>query len=124
MKDWIPDRLVLLVVGLGLIAILFAATIGVVAPRETSPIPNWAENVLVALVTGALLKLGDLIAAVVALATNRQVERLGTQLGQSQPLDTGSTPDAASAARKTADAADRKADEIAAKVPEDAGAQP
>lgn len=112
MKDWIPDRAVLLVIAIGLIAILFAATLGVVNPNDETPIPNWAENVLVALVTGALLKLGDLIAAVVALATNRQVERLGTQLGQSQPLD-GTVPhNAADAARKTADAADRKADEI------------
>lgn len=85
-RDWIPDRAVLLTVGVGLIAILLAATLGVVVPREGEPIPNWAENVLVALVTGALLKLGDLIAAVVALATNRQVERLGNQLGQSTPL--------------------------------------
>lgn len=87
--DWLPDRAILFTVGFGLIAVLLALVIGIfnVEPVEAGQegIPNWAENVLVAVSTGALLKIGDVISAVVALASNRQVERLGNQLGQSTP---------------------------------------
>ncbi|WCP14476.1 hypothetical protein sphantq_02922 [Sphingobium sp. AntQ-1] len=89
-RDWLPDRAVLFTVGAGLVAVLFAIVIGIFnvdpVPAGAEGIPNWAENVLVAMATGALLKIGDVISAVVALSSNRQVERLGTQLGQSSPL--------------------------------------
>lgn len=91
--DWMPDRAVLFTVAFGLIAVLLALVIGIfnvdpVADGQQG-IPNWAENVLVATATGALLKIGDVISAVVTLSSNRQVERLGNQLGQSTPLADG-----------------------------------
>ena len=89
-RDWLPDRAVLFTVAFGLIAVLLALVIGIfnVEPVGAGQegIPNWAENVLVAVATGALLKIGDVISAVVTLSSNRQVERLGNQLGQSTPL--------------------------------------
>lgn len=89
MREWLPDRAVLLAIVLGLIAILLAVVIGIfnvpTDPRGVAAIPNWAENVLVAIATGALLKLGDAIAALVTLASGKQVERLGSQLAQSAP---------------------------------------
>ena len=88
-RDWLPDRAVLFTVGAGLSAVLLALVVGIFNVQPVAAgqeaIPNWAENVLVAVATGALLKIGDVISAIVALASNRQVERLGTQLGQSVP---------------------------------------
>jgi ABC-type uncharacterized transport system permease subunit len=88
-NDWLPDRAVLFTVGAGLIAVLLALVIGIFNVKPVGAgqagIPNWAENVLVAVATGALLKIGDVISAVVTLSSNRQVERLGNQLGQSAP---------------------------------------
>lgn len=90
MKDWLPDRAVLFLVGFGLLAVLLAIVIGIfnvdAVPEGQVGIPNWAENVLVAVATGALLKVGDVISAVVALSSNKQVERLGTQLSNSAPV--------------------------------------
>ena len=79
---------VLLVIASGLIGILLAIIAGLFWPRATAAaLPNWAENVLVAIATAASLKLGDCIAALIALATGRQVERLGNQLANSPPAD-------------------------------------
>jgi len=120
-KDWLPDRAVLFVAALGLMAVLLAVVIGIFnvdpVPAGQQGIPNWAENVLVAMVTGALLKVGDVISAIVALSSNRQVERLGNQLGASVPTETGRVPQtAADAAQQTAEAASDKADQIEARV--------
>lgn len=117
-KDWLPDRAILFTVGAGLIAVLLALVIGIfnvdpVADGQQG-IPNWAENVLVAVATGALLKIGDVISAVVALASNRQVERLGVQLASSTPTETVKVVGDGSveAADAVANAADAKADQI------------
>lgn len=116
-RDWLPDRAVLFTVAVGLIAVLVAIVIGIFnvgpVPEGQTGIPNWAENVLVAVTTGALLKIGDVIAAIVALASNRQNERLGDKLAQSSPVDTAPAPqDAVQGARAAAAAADDKADQI------------
>lgn len=115
MKDWLPDRAVLFLVAFGLLAVLFAIVVGIfnVQPVAdgTQAIPNWAENVLVAVATGALLKVGDVIAAIVALASNRQVERLGNKLGDSSP-NAPAPQDAKHAATAVADAAQDTADAI------------
>lgn len=117
-KDWLPDRAILFTVGAGLIAVLLALVIGIfnvdpVADGQQG-IPNWAENVLVAVATGALLKIGDVISAVVALASNRQVERLGVQLASSTPTEAVKVigDGSVQAADAVADAADAKADQI------------
>lgn len=115
MKDWLPDRAVLLVIVLGLVGIMMAIVIGIfnapVGKEGQSLVPNWAENVLVALATGSLLKLGDAIGALVTLAGGKTTERLGQQLAGSTPAAVVPA-DAAQAAQQTADAAQTKADQI------------
>lgn len=117
-KDWLPDRAVLFVAAIGLMAVLLAVVIGIFnvdpVPAGQQGIPNWAENVLVAMVTGALLKVGDVISAIVALSSNRQVERLGNQLGSSVPSEKAPQT-AVEAAQQTAGAATDKADQIEAR---------
>jgi len=89
-RERITDRAVLLVVSAGLIVILLTIIIGLfLTPRA---LPNWGENVLVSIGTAAALKLGDCLATLVALSTGKSVERLGTQLGQSQPLGDAPLP--------------------------------
>lgn len=109
------DELVVLALfGGGLIGILLAIIAGLFLSSRGAALPNWAENVLVAMATGALLKMGDVLAALVSLATGRQVETLGQQLATSSP--SGTVPEtAADAALQTADAATNEAESIAAK---------
>jgi hypothetical protein len=77
------DRWVLASISIGLLSILLSIVWGLFLNPRT--LPNWAENVLVSIATACALKLGDCLATLVALASGRQVERLGNQLGQSQP---------------------------------------
>lgn len=78
------DRWVLGLISGGLILILLGILLGLfLTPRA---LPNWAENVLVSIATASALKLGDCLATLVALASGRQVERMGTQLAASAPL--------------------------------------
>jgi hypothetical protein len=77
------DRWVLASISIGLLSILLSIVWGLFLNPRT--LPNWAENVLVSIATACALKLGDCLATLVALAAGRQVERLGNQLGQSQP---------------------------------------
>lgn len=118
MKDWIPDRAVLLAIVIGLIAILLAIVIGIfdAAPQRAGAIPTWAENVLVAISTGALLKIGDAIGALVTLAGGRTTEKLGQQLATSTP-GKAVPQEAADAADQVADAAQDQADAITGAVP-------
>lgn len=104
----------LLVVLLAIIAGLF----GWFKARSNVPLPNWAENVLVAMSTAAILKLGDALAALVTLATGRQVESYGAALANSAPVKRLPPPppagdEAAAAAAETAEAAADQAAEIA-----------
>lgn len=89
-RERITDRIVLLVISGGLIAIILAIVVGIFL--TTRALPNWAENVLVSIGTAAALKLGDCLATLIALSSGKSVERLGTQLGQTQPLTDGPTP--------------------------------
>lgn len=82
-RELLSDRVVLLIISAGLIAILLTIIIGIYLTNRA--LPNWAENVLVSIGTAAALKLGDCLATLVALAGGRQVERLGTQLAGSLP---------------------------------------
>lgn len=109
----ITDRLVLMMISVGLISILLSIIVGIF--RSTHELPNWAENVLVSIGTAAALKLGDCLSTLVALSTGKSVERLGNKLGDSSPNtdSTGAGPDAVEAARQTADAAAKKSDQIA-----------
>jgi hypothetical protein len=89
-REWVSDRTVLLMISLGLIIIIFSVIAGLFGWFESKvnqPLPNWAENVLVAIVTAAVLKLGDCLSTLLALSSGRQVERLGNQLANTLPTD-------------------------------------
>jgi hypothetical protein len=89
------EFVVLLVIAGGLITILLAIIAGLFLAKGSSSLPNWAENVLVSIATASTLKLGDCLAALVQLASGRQVEGLGNQLAKSSAPDGGpaGTPD-------------------------------
>lgn len=112
MNEKITDRAVLLVISGGLIAILLSIIVGLfLTPRA---LPNWAENVFVSIATASALKLGDALSTLVALSSGRQVERLGTKLAESSPVDGGQAPkDAKEAATQVVDAAEQERNKIA-----------
>ena len=88
----ITDRVVLLVISAGLIGILLSIIAGLFGwfeSKSQAPLPNWAENVLVAIATASALKLGDALSTLVALSSGRHVMTLGTQLGNAGPADSG-----------------------------------
>lgn len=108
------DELVVLgMIVLGLIMVLLAIVLGLFL--DNNGLPNWAENVLVSIATASALKFGDAINALVALATGRQVENLGSQLGQSipTPVKTPAPQTAEEAAEQVAREAQAEADRIA-----------
>lgn len=116
------DEMVILgIIAVGLITVLLSIIWGlfiVSSLRANIALPNWAENVLVAIATAASLKLGDSLSALVALATGRQVENFGNQLALSGPTvpvaphKTAPT-DIIEAAQDVADQAQKEADTIA-----------
>lgn len=121
-REHVSDRVVLLVISVGLIAILLAIIAGIFGwfkTRSNVPLPNWAENVLVSVGTAAALKLGDCLATLTSLSTGKSVERLGTQLGQSAPIAEITTvpDDAKEAAELVAGAAEDAKDEITGDKP-------
>jgi hypothetical protein len=83
--DSVSDRGVLLTIVIGLVVILLSIVWGLFLNPRT--LPNWAENVLVAIATASVLKLGDCIGALVALANGKQVGDLGKSLALSAPGD-------------------------------------
>ena len=110
-REYVSDKVVLLVISTGLIAILLSIIIGLL--RSKTELPNWAENVFVSIATASALKLGDCLATLVALSTGRQTERLSTKLAESAPASgAGATKDAADGADEAAGAAVERANEI------------
>jgi hypothetical protein len=96
------NLLVLSLIGGGLIAILLSIIAGLFLGHSSHQLPNWAENVLVSIATAAALKLGDVTAALVALATGRQIEGLGKQIsGYGPPVTVPGPP--ADTAKETLD---------------------
>ena len=113
------EFVVLLVISSGLIAILLAIICGIFGWFKThaqGPLPNWAENVLVSIGTASALKLGDCLAAVVQLASGRQVAQLGEKLANSAPADLPAPQSAKEAADRTAGAATAEAEQIGGQV--------
>lgn len=108
------DELVVLALfGGGLIAILLSIIAGLFLSSRGAALPNWAENVLVATATGALLKMGDVLSALVALASGRTNEALTNKLAASAPVNDNPAPkDAEDAANQMVDAAETKRDQI------------
>ena len=111
------ELIVLGLIGGGLIAILLTLIWGLFHARGGGSLPNWAENVLVAIATGTTLKLGDVLSTLVALASGRQVEALGRTLAAAQPVTPDPVPkDAAQGAQQTADAARDVAEQLGARA--------
>jgi hypothetical protein len=83
------DRFVLMVIGGGIVGIVLA----VIITMAVATLPDWAESVFSAIVGGSLVKLADVLSALVALSTSRQTmrqtERLTNQLGEKATAATG-----------------------------------
>jgi hypothetical protein len=111
------ELVVLSMIGGGLVLILVLIICGLFGwfpSRSPNALPNWAENVLVALASMAGLKLGDVLAALVTLSAGRQVEKMGDRLAESAPqVEKKPVPaDAAEAAEQGAGAAEDERDAI------------
>jgi hypothetical protein len=117
------ELIVLALVALGLLLILLgiiAGLFGWFESKVNQPLPNWAENVLVSIATATVLKLGDVLATLVALSGGRTVESLSHQLASSTPAAAIDPPaDATEAADQVADAARDEAAAIAGGTPKD-----
>lgn len=69
----IADRVILLAISIGLLAIILTILVGIfMAPRA---MPNWAENVMVSIGTAAGMKLGDCLTTLIALAAGKQTPK-------------------------------------------------
>lgn len=126
------ELFVLSLIGGGLLVVLLAIIAGLFGWFESKvnqPLPNWAENVLVAVATACSLKLGDVLAVLAALAAGRQstkqTETLGKALADSVPsapalpyLPPDANAAAAAGARQATEAAGEVADELAGQAPE------
>ena len=77
------DRFVLVLIGGGLVLIVMAV-IGAIAFVQKD-LPDLAESIFGAIVGGSLVKLADVLSTLVALASNRQVAKMGDQLSASAP---------------------------------------
>lgn len=110
------ELIVLSMIGGGLVLILVLIICGLFGwfpSRSPNALPNWAENVLVALASMAGLKLGDVLAALVTLSASRQVEKMGDRLADSAPTTTKPVPeDAEQAADQMLEGAEETHDEI------------
>jgi hypothetical protein len=87
-RERVTNRVVLLVISCGLIIILIgiiAGLFGWFESKSTAPLPGWAENVLVAIATATVLKLGDCLSTLVALESGKQVGEMGRELAGSVP---------------------------------------
>jgi hypothetical protein len=88
MSDRGGDRMVLMLIGGGIITIILCVIASMGFGRG---MPDWAESVMSAIVGGTLVKLADVLSALVALANSRQNEKLTDQLSQSSPIGNGPT---------------------------------
>lgn len=76
------DRKVLILIGGGIF--LLIETI-ILCLAFAKGMPDWSESVMAAIVGGALVKLADLLSALVTLSGSREREKLTDQLSQSTP---------------------------------------
>lgn len=88
-NDQEGDRFVLMLVGGGIVLIILA----VIVAMSVAKLPDWAESVFSAIVGGAIVKLADVLSALVQLSTSRQntrqTERLTNQLTGASPEPLG-----------------------------------
>lgn len=80
------DRRVLTLIGGGIIAIILCV---IAAMSFGKNMPDWSESVMSAIVGGTLVKLADVLSALVTLSGSRQTEKLTDQLSQAAPISAG-----------------------------------
>lgn len=80
------DRFVLILIGAGIIILIESVILA--TAWVAKGLPDMAETIFAAIVGGALVKLADVLSTLVALSSNRQVERMGDQLSSSAPAPT------------------------------------
>jgi hypothetical protein len=77
------DRFVLVLIGGGIVLIVIAVIIAMAAAK----LPSFAESIFSAIIGGSLVKLADVLSALVQMSiarqTNRQTKELTDQLTQS-----------------------------------------
>ncbi|HUD28946.1 MAG TPA: hypothetical protein VMQ93_08755 [Novosphingobium sp.] len=79
------DRVVLMMIGGGIITIILAVILTLAFGED---MPDWSESVMSAIVGGTLVKLADVLSALVQLSGGREREKLTDQLSQSIPPGT------------------------------------
>lgn len=86
------DRFVLVLIGGGIVIIILSVIASVSFGKN---MPDWAESVMSAIVGGTLVKLADVLSALVALSSSRHNEKLSDQLAKSTPSEDrpAGTPD-------------------------------
>ncbi|MEA3390010.1 MAG: hypothetical protein U9R64_12170 [Pseudomonadota bacterium] len=82
LRDRDGDRRVLTLIGGGIIAVVLAIITAIAFAKS---MPEWAESVFSAIVGGMIVKLADVLSALVALSSNRQIERVTDQLAIASP---------------------------------------
>lgn len=81
-RDREGDRRVLTLIGGGIIVTILSIIAAIAFARNT---PDWAESVFSAIVGGMIVKLADVLSALVSLSSNRQIERVTDQLAVATP---------------------------------------
>lgn len=79
------DRNVLKLIGGGIIVIILSI---IASLALHDPMPDWSETVFGAIVGGAIVKLADVLSALVQMSGGREREKLTDQLSQSAPAGT------------------------------------
>ena len=117
------ELVVLTMIGGGMILTVILVIIGIFGWLDTkasAPLPNWAENVLVSIISIFAVKIGDVLAALVTLATGRQTEKMTDQLANAGPPvapPIEAPKDVGEAADQMVDAAKTEADKIKGENP-------
>lgn len=110
------ELVVLTLIGGGMILTVILVIIGIfgwLESKAAAPLPNWAENVLVSIISIFAVKIGDVLAALVTLAMGRQTEKITDKLADSQPMERKAVPESVEeAADQVADAAAAEAEGI------------
>jgi hypothetical protein len=87
--DRAGDRWVLILIGGGIIVTVnFIIFVIWRAAINGLPLPDMAEVVFGAIIGGALVKIADVLSALVTLATGRQLEKQSDQLSAAAPAGT------------------------------------
>lgn len=81
-RDRAGDRCVLSLIGGGIILLIAGIIASLTFARD---MPDWAESVFSAIVGGLIVKLADVLSALVAMSGARHMERMGDQLAQATP---------------------------------------